>query len=227
MKPKVLIVEDEVNLMELLIINLEDEGYECLSASNGKIALEMVQETVPDLVLLDVMLPLVNGFEVAAKLQTDYPKLPIIFLTARSDDKDKIKGLKAGAVDYIAKPLNLEELLLRVNIHLKNLQRVKPEKFLKIGDYQINVETYEILLHGKVIAETGKKEMQLLQLLVENAGKVVSRELIMSKIWGNEVDTTSRTIDNYILTLRKWFNEDPKNPRHFHSIRGVGYKLTP
>ncbi|HYG51428.1 MAG TPA: response regulator transcription factor [Flavobacteriales bacterium] len=227
MKPKVLIVEDEVNLMELLIINLEDEGYECLSASNGKIALEMVQETVPDLVLLDVMLPLVNGFEVAAKLQTDYPKLPIIFLTARSDDKDKIKGLKAGAVDYIAKPFNLEELLLRVNIHLKNLQRVKPEKFLKIGDYQINVETYEILLHGKVIAETGKKEMQLLQLLVENAGKVVSRELIMSKIWGNEVDTTSRTIDNYILTLRKWFNEDPKNPRHFHSIRGVGYKLTP
>ncbi|HLP14153.1 MAG TPA: response regulator transcription factor [Flavobacteriales bacterium] len=227
MKPKVLIVEDEVNLMELLIINLEDEGYECLSANNGKLALEIVEKTVPDLVLLDVMLPLVNGFEVAAKLQQDHPKLPIIFLTARGDDKDKIKGLKAGAVDYISKPFNLEELLLRVNVHLKNLQPVKLEKFLKIGDYQINVETFEIALDGKIVAEAGKKEMQLLQLLVENAGKVVSRELIMSKIWGNEVDTTSRTIDNYILTLRKWFNEDPKNPRFFHSIRGVGYKLTP
>jgi two-component system alkaline phosphatase synthesis response regulator PhoP len=227
MKPKILIVEDEVNLMELLIINLEDEGYDCLSANNGKTALEIVEKTVPDLVLLDVMLPLVNGFEVAAKLQENHPKVPIIFLTARSDDRDKIKGLKAGAVDYISKPFNLEELLLRVNVHLKSLQSVKSEKFFKIGDYQINIETFEIALRGNVVAEAGKKEMQLLQLLVENAGKVVSRELIMSKIWGNEVDTTSRTIDNYILTLRKWFNEDPKNPRFFHSIRGVGYKLTP
>lgn len=227
MKPKILIVEDEVNLMELLIINLEDEGYDCLSANNGKTALEIIEKTVPDLVLLDVMLPLVNGFEVAAKLQENHPKVPIIFLTARGDDKDKIKGLKAGAVDYISKPFNLEELLLRVNVHLKNLHPVKSEKFLKIGDYQINIETFEITLNGKKVAEAGKKEMQLLQLLIENAGKVVSREIIMSKIWGNEVDTTSRTIDNYILTLRKWFNEDPKNPRFFHSIRGVGYKLTP
>ena len=227
MKPKILIVEDEVHLLELLLINLEAEGYTCYSANNGKTALELVDNNDPDLILLDVMIPVLNGFEVAAKIIKSNPKLPIIFLTARSDDKDKIKGLKTGGVDYILKPFNLEELLLRIKIHLKNVNTNQPENNIKIGDYQVNTDTFEIVHQNKVISEIGKKEVQLLILLAENAGKVVSRELIMTKIWGNEVETTSRTVDNYILTFRKLFNDDPKNPKYFHSIRGVGYKLKP
>lgn len=227
MKPKILIVEDEVHLMELLLINLEAEGYTCFSANNGKTAIDLVEANEPDLILLDVMIPVLNGFEAAAKIIKSHPKTPIIFLTARSDDKDKIKGLKTGGVDYILKPFNLEELLLRIKIHLKNVNASQPANNIKIGDYQINTDTFEILHHNKVISEIGKKEVQLLILLAENAGKVVSRESIMTKIWGNEVETTSRTVDNYILTFRKLFNDDPKNPKYFHSIRGVGYKLTP
>lgn len=227
MKQKILIVEDEVHLMELLLINLEAEGYECYSATNGKTALELVEQKEPDLILLDVMLPILNGFETATILSKKFPKLPILFLTARSDDKDKIKGLKIGAVDYISKPFNLEELLLRLKIHLKNIHLSKPINELKIGDYQVNIDNFEVVLNDLVVSDIGKKELQLLLLLAENPGKVVSRETIMSKIWGNEVETTTRTIDNYILTFRKIFNDDPKSPKYFHSIRGVGYKLTP
>jgi two-component system alkaline phosphatase synthesis response regulator PhoP len=175
---------------------------------------------------MDVMLPVLNGFEAAEKIRQHNPKIPLIFLTARSDDTDKIKGLKTGAVDYVSKPFNLEELLLRIKIHLKTPVSEALNLF-NIGDFQVNTETFEILHKNRIVAEIGKKELQLLQLLVENAGKVVSREQIMTKIWGTEVDTTSRTIDNYILTLRKLFQDDPKNPLYFHSIRGVGYKLTP
>jgi two-component system alkaline phosphatase synthesis response regulator PhoP len=227
MKPRILIVEDEVHLMELLLINLEAEGYECYKSTNGKTALELVESKLPDLVLLDVMIPILNGFETATKIIAAHPKLPIIFLTARGDDQDKIKGLKTGGVDYILKPFNLEELLLRVKIHLKNTENPRSINQITIGDYQVNIDNFEISCKNKVVSNIGKKELQLLILLFENAGKVVSREQIMTRIWGNEVETTSRTVDNYILSFRKIFNDDPKAPKYFHSIRGVGYKLTP
>ncbi len=227
MKPKILIVEDEVHLLELLLINLEAQGYACSSANNGKLALELIEKKNPDLIILDVMLPQINGFEVAEKVQVSHPKIPILFLSARADDTDKIKGLKAGGVDYISKPFNLEELLLRVRIHLKNHSSTTKKIQISIGSFKVDLETFEIHNQNKLISQLGKKELQLLELLHENAGKVVSRESIMSKIWGDEVETTTRTIDNYILTFRKLFNDDPKNPQFFHSIRGVGYKLTP
>lgn len=227
MKPRILIVEDEVHLMELLLMNLEAEGYECYKANNGKTALELVESKSPDLVLLDVMIPVLNGFETATKILSAHPKMSIIFLTARGDDKDKIKGLKTGGVDYILKPFNLEELLLRIKIHLKNIENIPVLNQITIGDYQVNIDNFEIIFKNKVVSDIGKKELQLLVLLFENAGKVVSRELIMTRIWGNEVETTSRTVDNYILSFRKIFNDDPKAPKYFHSIRGVGYKLTP
>lgn len=226
MKPKLLVVEDETHLLDLLLLNLESEGYECVPAKNGKTAFDMLQQQKFDLVLLDVMLPGMNGFEIMDQLPAKNMDTPVIFLTARSDDKDKIGGLRKGAVDYIGKPFNLEELLLRINIHLKPQKKNTAGKSIVIGDYEVNPETFDVLHKGLKTAEIGKKEMLLLQLLVEQAGKVVSRETILSRIWGNEVETTTRTIDNYILTLRKLFNDDPKNPRYFHSIRGIGYKLT-
>jgi len=227
MKARILVVEDETHLLELLLLNLDSEGYECTPAKNGKTALELLLQNQYDLVLLDVMLPGMNGFEIMDQLMARQIEVPVIFLTARSDDKDKISGLRRGAVDYISKPFNLEELLLRINIHLKVQKKTTRPATILIGDYEVNAETFEVYVKGVKTAEIGKKEMLLLQLLAENAGKVVSRETILSKIWGNEVETTTRTIDNYILTLRKLFNDDPKNPRYFHSIRGVGYKLTP
>lgn len=222
----ILIVEDETNLLELLLFNLEAEGYSCTSASNGKKALDLILHQPYDLLLLDVMLPELNGFELAEKALQHRPNTPIIFLTARSGDKDRITGLKSGAVDYVSKPFNLEELLLRIKVHLKHLGSQKAQNTIKIGDFEINKLTYEVSYKGQVMHEIGKKELQLLELLADNAGKVVSRDQIMSRIWGDEVETTSRTIDNYILNFRKWFHDDPKNPRYFHSIRGVGYKLT-
>lgn len=227
MKPKILVVEDETHLMELLLLNLDSEGYECTPAKNGKMALELLLQNLYDLVLLDVMLPGMNGFEVMDQLMAKNIETPVIFLTARSDDKDKISGLRRGAVDYISKPFNLEELLLRINIHLKAAsKKTLRHKSIVVGDFEVNPETFEVSHKGVKTAEIGKKELLLLQLLAEQSGKVVSRETILSRIWGNEVETTTRTIDNYILTLRKLFNDDPKNPRYLHSIRGVGYKLT-
>ena len=225
-KPRILVVEDETHLLDLLLLNLESEGYACTPAKNGKTALDLIFQNEYDLILLDVMLPGLNGFEIMDQLVAKNIQTPVIFLTARSDDKDKISGLRRGAVDYIGKPFNLEELLLRINVHLKAQKKNNRPALIVVGDYEVNPETFEVYVRGEKTAEIGKKELLLLQLLAENAGKVVSRETILSKIWGNEVETTTRTIDNYILTLRKLFNDDPKNPRYLHSIRGVGYKLT-
>lgn len=227
MKPRILVVEDETHLLDLLLFNLDTEGYDCTPVKNGKTALDMLLLHTYDLILLDVMLPGMNGFEIMDQLTQKGIDTPVIFLTARSGDADRITGLRRGAVDYIPKPFNLEELLLRVKVHLRGKQKTQHSGSLFIGEYEVNTETFEISLKGLKTAEIGKKEMLLLQLLAENAGKVVSRETILSRIWGNEVETTTRTIDNYILTLRKVLNEDPKNPRYLHSIRGIGYKLTP
>lgn len=227
MSAKLLVVEDEVHLLELLLLNLESEGYQCTAAKNGKAAVELLHAQTFDLVLLDIMLPGMNGFEVAAEMARRQIDTPVIFITARSDDKDKITGLKAGAVDYISKPFNLEELMLRINIHLRN-RKAQPASapVIHIGEFTVHADTFEVFKQGEKIAEVGKKEMLLLSLLAEHEGKVISRETILAKIWGTEAETTTRTIDNYILTLRKLFHDDPKNPRYFHSIRGVGYKLT-
>lgn len=225
-KARILVVEDETHLLDLLLLNLESEGYACTPERNGKAALELIMQNQYDLILLDVMLPGLNGFEIMDQLVAKNIDTPVIFLTARSDDKDRISGLRRGAVDYISKPFNLEEMLLRVNIHLKPSKKTGRTGSILIGDYEVNPETFEVYHNGHKTAEIGKKELLLLQLLAENTGKVVSRETILARIWGNEVETTTRTIDNYILTLRKLFNDDSKNPRYLHSIRGVGYKLT-
>lgn len=226
MSKRILVVEDETNLLDIVVFNLEAEGFICKSASNGRFAAEIIRNENFDLILLDVMLPEKNGFEIMQEMVNSGNVTPVIFMTARAQDMDKITGLKSGAVDYITKPFNLEELILRVRIHLRSTDNQMTNHIISIGDFQINTETFEIHKNNVKTGDIGRKEIQLLQLLTQNEGKVVSREIILEKIWGQDSETTTRTIDNYILTLRKLVNDDPKNPVHFHSIRGVGYKFT-
>lgn len=226
---RILLVEDEEHLLEALKLNLELEGYHVTTATDGKKALKLFKEERLNLVILDVMLPEIDGFKVAETIRLENTEVPILFLTAKNTSEDRVAGLKRGADDYLTKPFNLEELILRVGILVKRSLKGEDHKQLnsyKIGDKTINFNNFEILVdNGETIALT-KKETMLLKLLVERKGEAVSRETILETVWNYDVYPSTRTIDNFILSFRKYFESDSKNPKHFHSIRGVGYKYT-
>jgi two-component system alkaline phosphatase synthesis response regulator PhoP len=195
---------------------------------NGRKALDLIGGQHFDLLLLDVMLPEVDGFSITEQVRLSNHEVPILILTAKDMAQDRIAGLKRGADDYLTKPFNLEELLLRVSNLLRRSQRVKGEAIdqFEFGNNFVNFETYEgTTFRGEAITLT-KKEAMLLKLLVERKNEVVSRNQILQAVWGYDVFPSTRTIDNFILAFRKYFEEDPKQPRFFHSIRGVGYKFT-
>ncbi|MBI2722781.1 MAG: response regulator transcription factor [Bacteroidetes bacterium] len=223
----ILIVEDEQNLADTLALNLKLENYNVVIAYSGTEALKKFNSLSPtiDLVLLDVMLPEINGFDLYKEFKTSMPHVPIIFLTARNESADKIAGLKLGADDYIVKPFELEELLLRVSNILKRNQKSSPSVF-KFNACSINFETFEIEDIRGSSTTLSKREIGLLKLLTSSANKVISREEIIEALWNPDENASSRTIDNYILSFRKYFEINPKEPKHFHSIRGVGYKFT-
>lgn len=225
---RVLLVEDEPTLREGLHLNLELEGYEVVPTGNGKKALELIGGQHFDLLLLDVMLPDVDGFSIAEQVRLANNAVPILMLTAKDMPQDRITGLKKGADDYLTKPFNLEELLLRVGNLLRRSQRVQggaPDLY-EFGNNKVNFETYEATTwRGEAISLT-KKEAMLLKLLVERKNEVVSRNQILQAVWGYDVFPSTRTIDNFILAFRKYFEQDPKHPRFFHSIRGVGYRYS-
>ncbi len=225
---RILLVEDEENIRDVVRLNLELEGYEVVSTGNGKKALEYTQGQHFDLLLLDVMLPDVDGFTITEQVRLSNPEVPILLLTAKDMAQDRVMGLKKGADDYLTKPFNLEELLLRVSNLMRRSQRVKGEALdlYEFGRNQVNFNTFEAKTwRGEEIMLT-KKEAMLLKLLVERKNEVVSRNQILQSVWGYDVFPSTRTIDNFILAFRKYFEEDPKTPRYFHSIRGVGYKFT-
>jgi len=225
---RILLVEDEESIRDLVRLNLELEGYEVVSTANGKKALDMISGQHFDLLLLDVMLPDVDGFSITEQVRLTNTEVPILLLTAKDTSQDRVTGLKKGADDYLTKPFNLEELLLRVHKLVRRSQRVKGEalEIFEFGNNRVNFETFEAVTHdGKEIALT-KKEAMLLKLLVERKNEVVSRNQILQAVWGYDVYPSTRTIDNFILAFRKYFEEDAKTPRFFHSIRGVGYKFT-
>jgi two-component system alkaline phosphatase synthesis response regulator PhoP len=225
---RILLVEDEDNIRDAIRLNLELEGYEVVSTGNGKKALEYISGQHFDLLLLDVMLPDVDGFTITEQVRLTNTEVPIVILTAKDMAQERITGLKKGADDYITKPFNLEELLLRVGILLRRSQRVKGEamEMYEFGKNKANFHTFEaITWRGENITLT-KKEAMLLKLLVERKNEVVSRNQILQAVWGYDVFPSTRTIDNFILAFRKYFEEDPKEPIFFHSIRGVGYKFT-
>jgi two-component system alkaline phosphatase synthesis response regulator PhoP len=223
----ILIVEDEESLAKTIALNLQLENYKVLLAKKGNDALSVFKNNsgLINLVLLDVMLPEINGYELCQLFKAIDPLVPVIFLTAKNQISDKIEGLKLGADDYITKPFDLEELLLRVNNILKRTKKEASPAFNFSGCF-INFETFEIKDITGATTTLSKREIGLLKLLTENANKVISRDQIIEKLWGVEENASSRTIDNYILNFRKYFELNPKEPVHFHSIRGVGYKFT-
>lgn len=225
-KARIFVVEDEHNLANTLALNLRLENYEVELARSGSEAIRLFtkQAVAPDLLLLDVMLPDLNGFDLYKEFRQRQPDVPVIFLTARNQTADKIEGLKLGADDYITKPFDLEELLLRINNLIRRSKKEAPEKYQFAGG-EINFTTYEITdLHGRHHA-LSRREIGLLELLTGNADRVISRDEILEKLWEPDENASSRTIDNYILNFRKYFEKNPKEPVHFHSVRGVGYKF--
>lgn len=227
MAQRLLLVEDEEGLQNVIKLNLELEGYFVSIANDGIEALKLFDENRYDLVILDVMLPELDGFSVCTTIRLKNQKTPILFLTAKDSSQDRITGLKIGGDDYLVKPFNLEELLLRVEKLVKRsaLDVVLADKF-SFSNCAIDFSGY--------IAENARgekrrltdKEVKLLRLLITNKGNVVSRTEILETVWGYDVYPTTRTIDNFILSFRKFFESDSKNPNYFHSVRGVGYKFS-
>lgn len=231
MAGKILLVEDEEHLVNTMRLNLELEGYEVHAVSDGSKAMDLFRRSKPDLVILDVMLPGMSGLDVCRLIREENEQVPVLFLTAKSTGYDRVFGLRIGADDYLTKPFNLEEFLLRVQILLKRRTKVTESSgtlpvIYAFGQNEINFLTYEITDVKGEKRELSKREVQLLRLLIERKHEVVSRDTILEEVWGVDTASTSRTIDNYILAFRKYFEPNPKEPRYFHSVRGVGYKFT-
>jgi two-component system alkaline phosphatase synthesis response regulator PhoP len=227
-KPSILLVEDEENLHESLKLNLELEGYQVTSAYDGAAAMKAVQNEYFDLLILDVMIPEIDGFTVTQNIRLSNTEVPILILSAKDTGADRVMGLKKGADDYLTKPFNLEELLLRVQKLIQKNKKLQDRSTLgdtyQFGGHTVDFKAQEATTASGERIQLSKKEAMLLKLLIENKNEVVPREKILQSVWGYNVYPTTRTIDNFILNFRKYFEEDSRNPRYFHSVRGVGYK---
>jgi DNA-binding response OmpR family regulator len=223
---KILLVEDEETLAVGLEFNLTEEGYSVVWAKDGKVALDLFYAQEFDLIILDIMLPYVNGFEVAKKVREKSPQMPILILSARSGVEDRVKGLELGADDFLAKPFHLQELLLRIKGMLKrkmwykNAASIQPA--YSFGNNKINFENLECFTKDSQIRLT-QQEAMVLKYLIDNEGKIVSRKELIENVWHMNPDIETRTVDNFIVRLRKYFEPDPSNPVYFKSIRGTGY----
>ena len=226
----ILLVEDEENLQEALKLNLELEGYEVTSSYDGADALRQFQQEHFDLIILDVMLPELDGISVCETIRLTNTEIPILILSARNSSSDRVLGLKKGADDYLTKPFNLEELLLRVNKLIRKSEQIAIKQTLpdiyEFGKNKIDFKALECFNKNDEKITLSKREGMLLKMLIENKNEVVTREKILQSVWGYNVYPTTRTIDNFILSFRKYFEEDSRNPKYFHSVRGVGYKFT-
>lgn len=229
-KLSILLVEDEENLHDALKLNLELEGYEITSAFDGQEALNKLEQEYFDLIIMDVMLPGLDGISVTENIRLQNNEVPILILSAKNTSADRVTGLKKGADDYLTKPFNLEELLLRVQKLIDKNKKMQDKDSVgdvyKFGKNTVDFKAQEVLTRKGERLQISKKEAMLLKLLIENKNDVVPREKILQSVWGYNVYPTTRTIDNFILNFRKYFEEDSRNPKFFHSVRGVGYKYT-
>ncbi|MBP9097720.1 MAG: response regulator transcription factor [Ferruginibacter sp.] len=229
-KFSILLVEDEENLHDALKLNLELEGYEVTGCYDGATALKIVTQEHFDLIILDVMLPEIDGIAVCETIRLNNQVIPILILSARNSSADRVLGLKKGADDYLTKPFNLEELLLRVDKLIKKSEQLSSKQPLpdvyEFGRNKIDFKALEGYDKDGNKITLSKKEVMLLKLLIENKNEVVTREKILQSVWGYNVYPTTRTIDNFILNFRKYFEADSRNPVFFHSVRSVGYKFT-
>jgi len=225
---KILVVDDETPIVELIKFNLEREGYKVLEAFDGIRALEIIKKEIPDLIILDIMLPGMSGLEVCKHIR-NYEKtaeIPIIMLSARGEEVDKILGLELGADDYMVKPFSPRELVARVKARLRRLEIKdgKKEDVIKIKDIVIDQERFAVFVKGKKMDFT-PKEFELLKLLASNPGKVFTREYLLEKIWGYEFLGDTRTVDVHIRHIRQKIEDNPAEPIYIETVRGVGYRF--
>lgn len=226
MKEKILIIEDEEDLVKGLKLNLAGEGYDVAWAYDGQEGIRKALEERPDLIILDIMLPKMDGLEVCREIRQKNMNIPIIMLTAKGEEVDKVVGLEVGADDYITKPFSIRELLSRVKAHLRREKReVKkiPEAY-SFGDVEVDFSHFKVRRKGKEVDLTSL-EVEILKYFVAHRGEVVTREALLDKIWGYERFPTTRTIDNHILKLRKKIEEDPAHPKYIFSVYGAGYRF--
>ncbi|MFW6055080.1 MAG: response regulator transcription factor [Thermodesulfobacteriota bacterium] len=225
---RILLVEDEDSLALGLEFNLGQEGYSVRRAADGRQALEEINEQPFDLVILDIMLPYVDGFAVAREIRTKWPRMPILMLTARTAAKDRIKGLEIGADDYLTKPFHLQELLLRVKGMLTRKQWYQDlsgaGSLLRFGGNVVDFQTLQAETPTESFQLTPREAM-LLKCLVQHQGTIVSRKYLLENVWGIQAEVETRTVDIFIARLRKYFEADPKHPVFIRSIRGAGYQF--
>ncbi len=228
-KANILLVEDEKALHETLKLNLGFEGYEVTSAFNGATALKAVATEFFDLIILDIMLPEIDGLSVLESIRISQNEVPVLLLSAKASNADKVLGLKKGADDYLTKPFNLEELLLRIDKLIQKNKKLLDKQLVadiyEFGNNKLDFKSQTAVTFNGTNIELSKKEAMLLKLLIENKNQVVTREKILQAVWGYNVFPTTRTIDNFILNFRKYFEVDSRNPIHFHSVRSMGYKF--
>lgn len=227
---KILVVEDEKDLSELLDYNLKKEGYSVTAVANGAEAVLLATKEPPDLVLLDIMLPGLNGIEVLKKLRgaTATQSVPVILLTAKTEEVDKVLGLELGADDYVTKPFSPREVIARVKAVLRRYAPAsRPEEFKTIsaGDLRIDIDRHKVFL-GDAEVELSPTEFKLLKFLAERRGRVVTRESLLDNVWGRDAFVEPRTVDVHVRRLRSKVERDPENPAHIKTIRGVGYSFS-
>ena len=225
MAGKILIVEDDVNLLEALRYNVRKEGYDALTADDGAEAVELARKEKPDLVVLDVMLPTMSGFEVCRILRKEMT-VPILMLTARDDEVDKVVGLDLGADDYMTKPFSMRELMARIRAMLRraDIQTSQRDTIVRFDDVEIDAGRHVITKQGKAVDVT-PKEFDLIAFLAGNRGLVFSRDQLLEKVWGYDYGGDTRTVDVHVRWLREKFEDNPEQPVHLITVRGVGYKL--
>ena len=225
---KILIIEDELNMVNGLKDNLEFEGYEVEIAMEGGSGLERIMQNKYDLILLDIMLPQISGFDICKAVRKEGINTPIVLLTAKGEEIDKVLGLELGADDYITKPFSLRELLARIKAILRRVQNENEEglepEFISIGNIKVNFKNY-LAFEGTNEIKMSYKEFGILHYLYLNAGKIIQRDDLMSDVWGIEYEISTRTVDNFILKLRQKIEVDPNNPRIILTVHGIGYKM--
>jgi two-component system, OmpR family, alkaline phosphatase synthesis response regulator PhoP len=221
---KILIIDDQPDLLKVLEINLSKEGYQVFKADSGTQGLKMAIQVNPHLILLDVMMPDISGLDVCRELRRKGIDTPIIMLTAKAEEIDRVVGLELGADDYMTKPFSLHELKARIRARLRRLPPHAGEKLAKysFGHIEIDFEGFLATSRGKEL-ELTPKEFDILRLLIRHRGEVVTRERLLNEVWGYEASPTTRTVDSHILNLRKKVEEDPSNPKHLISVYGGGY----
>lgn len=227
---RLLVVEDEAHLAEVVSDNLVVEGYDVDVVDHGGRALELMRERRHDLVLLDVMLPGVDGFTICETVRAEGVRTPVLFLTAKGSTDDRVTGLQAGGDDYLAKPFDLQELILRVAAILRRTEWYERStaagETLTLGDATVDFQAFTVT-RGDRTQQLSEKETMILRCLAERAGDVVSRAEILDTVWGYDAFPTSRTVDNFIVRLRRLVEPDARSPRYIHTVRGAGYRLTP